>query len=66
MLKFAIENAKEDGKTIPLYIKQVYLHVRRDNIPALALYRKMGFEIIILFLQRRFLIWKNKSYTCAA
>ncbi|KAI3898928.1 hypothetical protein MKW92_034157 [Papaver armeniacum] len=40
MLKFAIETAKEDG------IKQVYLHVRRDNIPALVLYRKMGFEIL--------------------
>ncbi|KAI3966042.1 hypothetical protein MKW92_016237 [Papaver armeniacum] len=38
MLKF--ESAKEDG------IKQVFLHVRRDNKPALAVYRKMGFEIL--------------------
>ncbi|RZC72360.1 hypothetical protein C5167_035536 [Papaver somniferum] len=41
MMKFSIENAKEDGG-----ITLVYLHVRRDNIPALALYKKMGFEIL--------------------
>ncbi|RZC76716.1 hypothetical protein C5167_000887 [Papaver somniferum] len=40
MLKFAIEAAKEEGG-----VKQVFLQVRRDNEPALALYRKMGFEI---------------------
>ncbi|XP_026379705.1 uncharacterized protein LOC113274549 [Papaver somniferum] len=39
-------------------IKQVYLHVCRDNKPALALYKKMGFG-------RRLHIWKNKTYTCA-
>ncbi|KAI3932925.1 hypothetical protein MKW92_023848 [Papaver armeniacum] len=39
MLKFAIEAAKEEGA------KQVFLQVVRDNEPALALYRKMGFEI---------------------
>ncbi|KAI3961938.1 hypothetical protein MKW92_036032 [Papaver armeniacum] len=39
MLKFAIEAAKEKGA------KQVFLQVVRDNEPALALYRKMGFEI---------------------
>ncbi|XP_026413427.1 uncharacterized protein LOC113309235 [Papaver somniferum] len=41
MLKFAIEAAKEEGG-----VKQVFLQVRRDNEPALALYRKMGFEIL--------------------
>ncbi|KAI3852266.1 hypothetical protein MKW92_005654 [Papaver armeniacum] len=40
MLKFAIEYAKENG------IKQVFLHVRRDNKPALALYEKLGFTIL--------------------
>ncbi|KAI3909712.1 hypothetical protein MKW98_014129 [Papaver atlanticum] len=40
MLKFAIETAKEAG------IKQVFVLVHRDNKPALALYRKMGFEIL--------------------
>ncbi|KAI3862046.1 hypothetical protein MKW92_039628, partial [Papaver armeniacum] len=40
MLKFAIESAKEDG------IKRVFIHVRRDNKQALALYRKIGFEIL--------------------
>ncbi|KAI3943213.1 hypothetical protein MKX01_027511 [Papaver californicum] len=40
MLQFAIESAKGNG------IKQVFLHVRRDNQPALALYEKMGFEIL--------------------
>ncbi|KAI3901992.1 hypothetical protein MKX01_040395 [Papaver californicum] len=43
MLKFAIETAKEDG------IKQIFLQVRRDNKPALALYRKMGFEPTTVF-----------------
>ncbi|KAI3917077.1 hypothetical protein MKX01_003526 [Papaver californicum] len=44
MLKFAIETAK---KTFDLSgIKQVYLQVHRDNKPALALYGKMGFEIL--------------------
>ncbi|MCL7022576.1 hypothetical protein MKW94_029954 [Papaver nudicaule] len=27
-------------------IPKMYVHVRRDNKPALALYRKMGFEIL--------------------
>ncbi|RZC82036.1 hypothetical protein C5167_044613 [Papaver somniferum] len=40
MLKFAIESAKQNG------IKQVFLHVRRDNKPALALYEKLGFTIL--------------------
>ncbi|KAI3957079.1 hypothetical protein MKW92_043098 [Papaver armeniacum] len=40
MLKFAIESAKQNG------IKQVFLHVRRDNKPALALYEKLGFKIL--------------------
>ncbi|KAI3844324.1 hypothetical protein MKX03_005382 [Papaver bracteatum] len=40
MLKFAIEAAKEEG------VNKVFLQVRRDNEPALALYRKMGFEIL--------------------
>ncbi|RZC61889.1 hypothetical protein C5167_023641 [Papaver somniferum] len=40
MLKFAIETAEEHG------IKQVFVLVHRDNKPALALYRKMGFEIL--------------------
>ncbi|KAI3934783.1 hypothetical protein MKW92_015461 [Papaver armeniacum] len=40
MLKFAIETAKEAG------VKQVFVLVHRDNKPALALYRKMGFEIL--------------------
>ncbi|KAI3955932.1 hypothetical protein MKW98_006292 [Papaver atlanticum] len=40
MLKFAIESAKQNG------IKRVFLHVRRDNKPALALYEKLGFKIL--------------------
>ncbi|KAI3844323.1 hypothetical protein MKX03_005381 [Papaver bracteatum] len=72
MLKFAIEAAKEKGKTIPspsdclsslpgiaclaatnnlgfgmsAGAKKIFLQVVRDNEPALALYRKMGFEIL--------------------
>ncbi|RZC82369.1 hypothetical protein C5167_045156 [Papaver somniferum] len=41
MLKFAIEAAKEKGG-----VKKIFLQVVRDNEPALALYRKIGFEIL--------------------
>ncbi|MCL7034314.1 hypothetical protein MKW94_014686 [Papaver nudicaule] len=40
MLKFAMKSAKDNGA------KQVFLHVRRDNKPALALYKKLGFTIL--------------------
>ncbi|MCL7023855.1 hypothetical protein MKW94_017103 [Papaver nudicaule] len=39
MLKFVTEFAKESG------IKQIFLQVHRENKPALALFRKMGFTI---------------------
>ncbi|XP_022147601.1 uncharacterized protein LOC111016486 [Momordica charantia] len=40
MLKFAVETARSSG------IEQVYVHVHRNNTPAQALYRKIGFEVV--------------------
>ncbi|KGN66295.1 uncharacterized protein LOC101207838 [Cucumis sativus] len=40
MLKFAVLTAKSRG------IEQVYVHVRRNNTPAQALYQKIGFEVV--------------------
>ncbi|XP_021902000.1 uncharacterized protein LOC110817673 isoform X3 [Carica papaya] len=40
MLHFAIESAKSRG------IKQVYVHVDKNNIPAQELYKIIGFEMI--------------------
>ncbi|KAF3439681.1 hypothetical protein FNV43_RR17959 [Rhamnella rubrinervis] len=42
MLHFAVESAISTG------VKQVYVHVHRDNQPAQELYQKMGFEIVEL------------------
>ncbi|CAK9328185.1 unnamed protein product [Citrullus colocynthis] len=40
MLKFAVVTARFSG------IEQVYVHVHRNNLPAQALYQKIGFEVV--------------------
>ncbi|KAF7837939.1 Acyl-CoA N-acyltransferase [Senna tora] len=43
MLRFAVESAKSKG------VKQVYMHVERNNKTAQMLYQKIGFELPPLF-----------------
>ncbi|KAL5098333.1 hypothetical protein RYX36_002660 [Vicia faba] len=40
MMYFAVESAKSNG------VRQVYVHVDRNNMPAQLLYQKMGFEMV--------------------
>ncbi|CAJ1940501.1 unnamed protein product [Sphenostylis stenocarpa] len=40
MLYFAVESAKSNG------VPRLYVHVDRDNNPALVLYQKFGFEVV--------------------
>ncbi|OVA08352.1 GNAT domain [Macleaya cordata] len=40
ILRFSIESAKSNG------VKQVFVHVHRENKPAQELYQKMGFQIV--------------------
>ncbi|XP_058723207.1 GCN5-related N-acetyltransferase 6, chloroplastic-like [Vicia villosa] len=40
MMYFAVESAKSNG------VRQVYVHVDRNNMPGQLLYQKMGFEMV--------------------